>query len=1181
MKDQNKNKTQLIAELEEMRVRVSQLEKTESKLKHSEKNIHLSEKRGWDWIDQSPVSIQILDENGMTIQVNKAWEELWGMTWEEFPKLEYNILKDEQLRNLGIMHFVEAAFSGESVSVPATEYNSQDITVGKGNKRWVKANFYPIINESGKPQNVILMHKDITDQKQAEDTLQENENLLRKIAENYPNSFISVIEKDFTIGFSSGQEFKNRNLDPKKFIGLSLKKVFGDKANILKEEYTKTFKGKENSFELLINDQYYLYRTVPLFAEDGTIPRILAVVENITERKHAEEKITNERIFTDTIIQSMPGLFYIFEASSARFVRRNANWVEVTGYSNDELDNMTAMDLLSNRDLCVQRMQEVYDSGSSIMENPILTKSGKLIPYFFTGERLIIDKKMYLAGLGIDITERKEAEDELRKLASVVQYSSELVNLATLEGNMIFLNEAGGRMLGIDPQKIEGVNIMEVIPEHLVELVESELLPTLMNGDIWEGDLQYKNLQTGNVTDVHAIAFTVVDPSTEEPLFLANVSLDINDRKQVEAALILERNRGKNILEGTNAGTWDWNIQTGEVIFNERWAEILGRTLQELEPSDIQTWISNVHPDDLAFVNEQLEKHFAGKRDYYDVEFRQPHKNGNWIWVNARGKVVEWTEGGKPLRMSGTHLDITERKLAEEALRENDAKYRYLIEDSGDAIYLLYNRRFEIINTKFTELFGITIEQANSPEFDFINLVAPESRPFIEERIRLQTEGKELDPKYEFSALNHKGQTILVEATVTYIKYKQGFAAQGIIRDVSEKRKLQQQLQQAQKMEAIGTLAGGIAHDFNNLLTVINGYAEIALLEIDKNNNLYRIIESISEAGNKAVNLTSQLLAYSRKQIYNAEIVEINSIIQDMDKMLRRLIGEDINIDMVLCENLFKIKGDKSQIEQIFINLIINARDAVTAVLIPEFKKKIIIETGNIVLDKEFISKHSGSLEGPHIFFSVSDNGIGIDEEIKNKIFEPFFTTKEKFKGTGLGMSTVYGIVKQNNGSIYIDSEPGCGATFIVYWPVTEEKMTYRSNDELESQDFSGDESVLLVEDDSEVCRFAKETLVSLGYNVCEASNGLEAFELVKKESHKYDIIVTDLIMPELNGKEFVEKVMKINSDIEVIYVSGYTDNYIVQNGMLKKGVNFIHKPYSTKDLAGKVRQVLNDKIIA
>jgi len=394
--------------------------------------------------------------------------------------------------------------------------------------------------------------------------------------------------------------------------------------------------------------------------------------------------------------------------------------------------------------------------------------------------------------------------------------------------------------------------------------------------------------------------------------------------------------------------------------------------------------------------------------------------------------------------------------------------------------------------------------------------------------------------------------------------------------DITNERILEHQLQQAKKMESIGVLAGGVAHDFNNLLTVINGYAEMALIDIDKKNPLFKYLTSIQKAGKSAANLTSQLLAFSRKQIFKVKTVDINLIIASLDKMLRRLIGEDIEVETILKENLPNIKADKTQLEQIFVNLIINARNAFHTVKKKNFQKKIAIETGHLYLDKDYISQHPGSLEGNHIFIAVSDNGSGMNNQTKQRIFEPFFTTKEKGKGTGLGLSTVYGIVKQNKGSVYVYSEPGQGTTFKIYWPITTEMKT---TEEIKGRKtLFGSENILIVEDEKEVCRFAAEALTSLGYNVYEANNGRLALELIKMEHPKIDIIISDLIMPELNGKEFVEKVEKIYPDVKVIYVSGYTDSHIVQNGLLEEGVNFVHKPYSLKTLASAVRKVLDQK---
>ena len=391
-----------------------------------------------------------------------------------------------------------------------------------------------------------------------------------------------------------------------------------------------------------------------------------------------------------------------------------------------------------------------------------------------------------------------------------------------------------------------------------------------------------------------------------------------------------------------------------------------------------------------------------------------------------------------------------------------------------------------------------------------------------------------------------------------------------------EKEEFQARLVQSQKMEVIGILAGGVAHDFNNLLTVINGYAEMALDNIDKDNKLYKDLTAILAAGNRAKTITGQLLAFSRKQVYNPELLNINELISSMDRMLRRLIGEDIKVETVFADNLPNIKADKSQLEQIFINLIVNSRDALRAVKKPDYQKKITIETGQVFLDKEYIVKHQGSVEGQHIFFAVSDNGIGMVEQTKQKVFEPFFTTKEKYKGTGLGLSMIYGIVKQNNSSIYVYSEPDEGTIFKIYWLATEEKRNDK-NTEIDKKLLHGNENILIVEDDKEVCHFAGKSLASLGYKVLKAENGQIALDLIKSKKPELDLIITDLVMPELNGKEFADKVRKILPDIKVIFVSGYTDNHIVHNGLLEEGVNFIHKPYSMKILASTVHKVLDE----
>ncbi len=411
------------------------------------------------------------------------------------------------------------------------------------------------------------------------------------------------------------------------------------------------------------------------------------------------------------------------------------------------------------------------------------------------------------------------------------------------------------------------------------------------------------------------------------------------------------------------------------------------------------------------------------------------------------------------------------------------------------------------------------------------------------------------------------------------LRDEQLLAIWGIQMDITDRKKLEEQLRQSQKLEAVGTLAGGIAHDFNNLLTVINGHAEMSMMNLESEHPSHKDIISILSAGKRAKNLTSQLLAFSRKQIYAPRIIEINRAISSLDKMLRRLIGEDINIETNLRSDIPLIKADPGQIEQILMNLILNARDAINEKTEKAADKKILIETGFVLLDESFVVKHNGSHTGPHVVLTVSDTGIGMGDEIKEKIFEPFFTTKEKGLGTGLGMSTVYGIVKQNKGSIYAFSEAGLGSTIKIFWPASTENRASEETQILPKVALLGNESILVVEDDEGVRNFVCTALKDLGYSVIQAINGKKAVDVLQDKKKGIELIITDLIMPEMNGKELAIEANKIVPDTKILFTSGYTEDHITSSGSLDKGINFLQKPYTMQALAKKVREVLDSKI--
>ncbi|HWN10413.1 MAG TPA: PAS domain S-box protein [Pyrinomonadaceae bacterium] len=384
---------------------------------------------------------------------------------------------------------------------------------------------------------------------------------------------------------------------------------------------------------------------------------------------------------------------------------------------------------------------------------------------------------------------------------------------------------------------------------------------------------------------------------------------------------------------------------------------------------------------------------------------------------------------------------------------------------------------------------------------------------------------------------------------------------------IQREREKAEQLRQAQKMEAVGQLAGGVAHDFNNLLTVITGYSEIGLRRMSTSDPMRKSMEEIKKAGDRAASLTRQLLAFSRKQMFQAKVIDLNSVVADMDKLLRRLIGEDIDLVSLLAPSLRKIKADPGQIEQVLMNLVVNARDAMPR------GGKLTIETSNVILDQT-LKSHPSTTPGRYLMLSVSDTGVGMDAETRKRIFEPFFTTKEVGKGTGLGLATVYGIVQQSGGNIFVDSELGHGTTFKVYLPVADELVTDEVDKKMPEIP-RGQGTILLVEDEELVRDLAAELLETTGYEVLTAANGIEALRKCTEYVGQIDLLITDVVMPQMGGRELAERLVELRPHTRVLYMSGYTDDAIVRHGVLDDQMSFIQKPFSLDLFALRVSELL------
>jgi signal transduction histidine kinase len=420
------------------------------------------------------------------------------------------------------------------------------------------------------------------------------------------------------------------------------------------------------------------------------------------------------------------------------------------------------------------------------------------------------------------------------------------------------------------------------------------------------------------------------------------------------------------------------------------------------------------------------------------------------------------------------------------------------------------------------------------------------------------------------------GQRIPVEISNRLFDFRGTKGILATVRDISvakraeeEKEMLRSQLNQAQKLESVGRLAGGVAHDFNNMLGVILGHAEIAMDKIDQTHNLYSDLNEIRKAANRSADLTRQLLAFARRQTISPRVLDLNATVEGMTKMLRRLIGEDIDLVWRPGTNLSPVKVDPGQIDQILANLCVNARDAISGT------GKVTIETGTTTFDRDYCANHPDFLPGRFVMLAVSDNGCGMVKEIREKIFEPFYTTKGIGKGTGLGLSTVYGIVKQNHGFINVYSEPGNGTTFKIYLPPAEEQATENPAAPLE-KNLRGKETVLLVEDEAPILALVESVLEHYGYQVLAAKSPKEALKMVQDHPGPIHLIITDVVMPEMNGKDLRDKLAKFRPQVRIIFMSGYTANVIAHHGILDENIDFLQKPFSIKTLLQMVRSVLD-----
>ncbi len=611
-------------------------------------------------------------------------------------------------------------------------------------------------------------------------------------------------------------------------------------------------------------------------------------------------------------------------------------------------------------------------------------------------------------------------------------------------------------------------------------------------------------------------------------------------------------------------GVWDWNVQENTMDWDDRMFELYGTTRESL-PSGAQAWTDLLHPEDRARVGGLYQAALDGGGKF-DATFRVLHPDGAVKYLKANGVVVRGTDGAAE-RVIGISADITEQKLAEESMQS-------LLDWTPIATFVHRNERILYVNPVAKRIFGAT-GMRDLGDKKFLDLIHPDSHKVALARKAVTDQGLPI-PVTVQKFVKLDGTVFQAEIQSTMFDYNGEKAYISCIIDIDDrlkaaeaKQNLEVQLQQAQKMESVGSLAGGVAHDFNNKLSVIIGHAYLAL-DRPIPDEVRDSLVQIRKAAEQSADLTRKLLAFARKQTIAPRVMGLNDTVSGMLSMLSRLIGEDIRIAWLPAAQLWPVKFDPSQIDQILVNLCVNARDAITD------SGNIVIETENSSIDEEYCARHAEVTPGDYVRLVVSDNGCGMDKATLDRIFEPFFTTKEIGRGTGLGLATVFGIVKQNNGFIDVSSEPGAGATFGIHIPRYLGESDQAPREEAPASAPRGLETILLVEDELPILEMAAKLLTKQGYTVLSANSPIEAIRLAKEHAGEISLVITDVIMPKMNGKDLARRLRAMRPRLKCLYMSGYTDDAIAHHGVLDEGVNFITKPFSLPDFAGKVREVLN-----
>jgi PAS domain S-box-containing protein len=772
-------------------------------------------------------------------------------------------------------------------------------------------------------------------------------------------------------------------------------------------------------------------------------------------------------------------------------------------------------------------------------------------------------------GILVDITERKQAEEALHRTALQLNavLSNAPITIFATDGHGVFtLSEGKGlELVGLKPSENVGVSALDLYGS--IPFVES-------TGKVTTGNDVIRRVLAGEavtaLTELRGVYFEnhiVPQQGTDgKVLGIIGVATDITDRKRAEEQLRKASAYARNLIEASLDPLVTISPDGKITDVNAATEAVTGRRRADLVGSDFSEYFTEPER-----ARDGYRKVLA-EREVRDYPLTIRHVSGHTTDVLYNASVYR-DEAGHVEGVFAAARDVSERKQAEEALRESEAELR-----EAQRVAHVGSWRWVVETDTVTwseELFRIAGRDPAGPPPNYFRehatLYTSESlarlQPLVQRAIRTG-EPYEVD----LELIRPDGTTRWIADTGEARRDAKGqiVGLHGTVEDITDRRRLEAQFRQSQKMEAVGRLAGGVAHDFNNLLTVILGYSDILLQRLEPG-PLHEAAQEVRRAGERAAGLTRQLLAFSRKQTLVPEVLDLGDVVSGLSTMVERLIGEDVKVSVVVSPGLGRVKADRGQLEQVVMNLAVNARDAMPK------GGSLIFELQNVELDDAYTATHAELKPGPYVLLAISDSGTGMDAETQKHIFEPFFTTKEAGKGTGLGLSTVYGIVHQSGGAIDVYSEPGRGTTFKVYLPrFADDAAVPRAVPGIHPALAAASETVLVVEDEAAIRQLTNVILQKAGYTVLLAESPVAAERIAGSHPGPIHLLLTDVVMPGMRGPELAQRLLRLRPDLRVLYMSGYIDNAIARQGLLHAGAEFLQKPFTPDGLTRKVREVLD-----